>query len=87
MATEEKKPDDDMPDFSDVKSGASSTAPAAEVFEICEIKPGDSLSRIAKRVYGSGNDWPRIFEANRDLIQDPNKIFPGQKIKIPAKKI
>jgi nucleoid-associated protein YgaU len=82
--TPEEK-DDDMPDFSDVKSGASSTAPAAQVHQIYEVKSGDSLSRIAKQFYGSGNEWKRIFEANSDILKDPNKIFPGQKLKIPAK--
>jgi nucleoid-associated protein YgaU len=81
----EKEDDDEMPDFSDVKSGASSTAPEAEVYETYEVKPGDSLSRIAKAKYGNGNEWKRIFEANKDLIKDPNKIFPGQKLKIPQK--
>jgi nucleoid-associated protein YgaU len=77
--------DDDMPDFSDVKSGASSTAPGAETYQTYEVKSGDSLSKIAKKFYGSGNDWKRIFEANTDILNDPNKIFPGQKLKIPAK--
>lgn len=76
--------DDDMPDFSDVQSGASSTAPAAEVYETYEVKPGDSLSKIAKRVYGNASDWKKIFEANTDVLKDPDKIFPGQKLKIPA---
>jgi nucleoid-associated protein YgaU len=49
--------------------------------EIYEIKPGDSLSKIAKKY--EGMTWQKIFEANKDLIKDPNKIFPGQKIKIP----
>ena len=77
--------DDDMPDFSDVKSGASSTAPAAVVYETYVVKPGDSLSKIAKQSYGNGNDWNRIFEANKDILKDPNNIFPGQKLKIPKK--
>jgi nucleoid-associated protein YgaU len=77
--------DDDMPDFSDVQSGASSTAPGATTYETYEVKSGDSLSKIAKRVYGNGNEWKRIFEANTDVLKDPNKIFPGQKLKIPAK--
>jgi nucleoid-associated protein YgaU len=76
--------DDDMPDFSDVQSGASSTAPAAEVYETYEVKSGDSLSKIAKRVYGNASAWKKIFEANRDVLKDPDKIFPGQKLKIPA---
>jgi hypothetical protein len=45
---DEKKNDDDMPDFSDVQSGASSTAPAAEVYQTYEVKSGDSLSRAGK---------------------------------------
>jgi len=75
---------DDMPDFSDVQSGASTTAPQAEVYETYEVKPGDSLSKIAKHVYGHANEWKKIFEANRDVIKDPDKIFPGQKLKIPS---
>lgn len=70
--------DNDMPDFSGVKSGASSTAS-----KIYVVVSGDSLSKIAKREYGDAKLWPRIFEANKDLLKDPNKIFPGQKLKIP----
>jgi len=74
-----------MPDFSDVKGGASSTAPAAQSYQTYEVKSGDSLSKIAKQHYGNANEWKRIFEANTDVLKDPNKIFPGQKLKIPAK--
>ena len=70
----------DTPDFSNVQSGGSSTAT-----KIYVVTSGDSLSKIAKREYGDANAWPRIFEANKDLIKDPNKIFPGQKLKIPPK--
>jgi nucleoid-associated protein YgaU len=69
-----------MPDFSNVQSGSSSTAE-----KIYTVVSGDSLSKIAKREYGNANDWPRIFEANKDILKDPNKIFPGQKLKIPPK--
>ena len=47
------------------------------------IERGDTLSHIAKRYYGNANKWPRLFEANREVIQDPDKIFPGQKIRVP----
>jgi nucleoid-associated protein YgaU len=74
----------DMPDFSNVESGASSTAEeAAPAFKTYEIQSGDSLSKIAKREYGNANDWRRLFEANQDVIKNPDKIFPGQIIKIP----
>jgi nucleoid-associated protein YgaU len=48
------------------------------------VKAGDSLSKIAKEFYGNANDYNRIFEANRDVLNDPNKISPGQTLKIPA---
>ena len=76
--------DDSMPDFSDVQSGASSTAPVTQA-ETYEVKKGDSLSKIAKHAYGDANAWKRIFEANTDILKDPNKIYPGQKLKIPQK--
>jgi len=78
---------DDMPDFSNVQSGASSTAKAeAPAFETYTIQAGDSLSKIAKLKLGNANAWPKIHEANKDTIKDPNKIFPGQVIKIPLTK-
>jgi hypothetical protein len=83
MSMGNNKPDDDMPDFSDVASGASSTAGTQATFKMYTIVGGDSLSKIAKREMGNANDWQKIFDANKDVIKDPNKIFPGQKIKIP----
>lgn len=47
------------------------------------IKSGDSLSKIAKQFYGDASAWNKIYKANQDLIKDPDKIFPGQKIIIP----
>ena len=70
--------DDDMPDFSNVKSGASSTATRIYV-----VVAGDSLSKIANREYGDMGKWKQIYEANRDIIKDPNLIHPGQKLKLP----
>jgi nucleoid-associated protein YgaU len=48
------------------------------------VQSGDSLSKISKQFYGNANDYMKIFEANRDLLSDPNKINPGQTLKIPA---
>lgn len=48
-----------------------------------EIKSGDTLWKIASEHLGDGNRYPEIFEANREVIQDPDLIFPGQKIRIP----
>ncbi len=54
-----------------------------EKVEYYEIVSGDTLGGIAKRFYGSASKYTRIHEANKELIPDPNKIYPGQKIKIP----
>ena len=80
------------PDFSNVQSGGSSTAPSrpagANAGTQTEIRTyvhvtGDSLSKLAQRFYGDAQDWKRIFEANRDQIDDPDLIHPGQKLRIP----
>ncbi len=55
-------------------------APEAQYYV---IESGDTLGGIAKEFLGSASRYPEIFEANREVIQDPNKIFPGQKIRIP----
>lgn len=54
-----------------------------EKIEIYEIVSGDTLGGIAKKYYGKASLYTRIHEANKELIPDPNKIYPGQKIKIP----
>lgn len=54
-----------------------------EKIEIYEIVSGDTLGGIAKKFYGKASLYTRIHEANKELIPDPNKIYPGQKIKIP----
>jgi len=47
------------------------------------VQPGDTLSKIAQRHYGNANQYPRIFEANRPLLKDPDEIYPGQTLRIP----
>ncbi len=47
------------------------------------VKSGDSLSKIAKNVYGNANMYMVIFEANKPMLKDPNKIYPGQMLRIP----
>ncbi len=70
-------------DFSDVSSGASTSAPTDDARSYT-VKSGDSLSKIAKQVYGDAGEWKRIYEANRDKIKDPDLIHPGQEFTIPG---
>jgi nucleoid-associated protein YgaU len=79
--------DKPKPDFSNVRSGSSSTAPkpAAGPAEHYTVVAGDSLSKIAKKYYGDASQWRRIFEANRDQIENPDLIQPGWKLAIPPK--
>jgi nucleoid-associated protein YgaU len=79
--------------FSSVQSGGSSTAPSpvtpdpiivgSRAGRTYTVVQGDSLSRIAKHQYGDANKWRTIYEANRDLIKDPDLIYPGQSFRIP----
>lgn len=62
------------------------TAQEIEAFDQTQyyvIQPGDTLSKIAQRFYGNAAKYGELFEANREVIRNPNLIFPGQKIRIP----
>jgi nucleoid-associated protein YgaU len=48
-----------------------------------EVKKGETLWKIAEQYYGDGNLYPKIFDANRDILKDPNRINIGQKLRIP----
>jgi LysM repeat protein len=76
-----------------VKPGAQASAqtqsipqptPAKASMKTYTVKSGDTLGEIAKRELGSANKYMEIFNANRDQLTDPDKIKPGQVLKIPA---
>ncbi|MBP3983953.1 LysM peptidoglycan-binding domain-containing protein [Pseudoxanthomonas helianthi] len=72
-------------DFSDVTATVDSTAEVVSGGEqTYTIQKGDTLSKIAKDHYGKASAWHQIFDANRDTIEDPDRIFPGQVIKLPS---
>ena len=49
------------------------------------VVSGDNLSKISKAHYGDPNKYMKIFEANKPMLKDPDKIYPGQKLRIPPK--
>jgi nucleoid-associated protein YgaU len=77
------------PDFSKVQSGSSTrpdeSAPASAGGGSYTVKSGDTLSKIAQNEYGDAAQWKRIFDANRDKLNDPDLIQPGQQLTIPAR--
>ena len=57
--------------------------PPKPLERIHEVVAGESLSKIAQKYYGNGNKYMKIFEANRDILSNPDLIKPGQKLRIP----
>ncbi|RZA21617.1 MAG: BON domain-containing protein [Lysobacteraceae bacterium] len=87
------------PDFSNVSGGVTSTeasigagsAAAATASagggeaesKFYTVQKGDTLSKIAREFYGEASKYPQIFEANKPMLKDPDKIYPGQMLRIP----
>lgn len=88
------------PDFSNVSGGVASTeaqigagsatggmaSAGGEGWEskTYTVQKGDTLSKIAKEFYGSANKYQQIFDANKPMLKDPDKIYPGQVLRIPS---
>lgn len=58
-------------------------AQSAAESQFYTVKKGDTLSAIAKAVYGNANQYNKIFEANKPMLTHPDKIYPGQVLRIP----
>ena len=87
------------PDFSNVSGGVASTergvgagastgglgspGGGGGASQFYTVKSGDTLSKIAKEFYGEANKYHQIFEANKPMLKDPDKIYPGQMLRIP----
>ena len=67
-----------------VNDECPSPQPADEAKYYTVVK-GDTLSKIAKEYYGNANAYPKIFEANKPMLSHPDKIYPGQTLRIPPK--
>jgi nucleoid-associated protein YgaU len=67
----------------DEETKDSSGTDQVDVAQYHEVQKGDTLSKIAEKYYGDASLYPTIFEANRDILNDPNVIKVGQKLRIP----
>jgi uncharacterized protein YidB (DUF937 family) len=79
--------DDEAPAMADAGAAmgspsAAAPAPTAQA-QTYTVVSGDTLSKIAKQHYGNANDWPKIFDANKDKLSNPDKINIGQVLRIP----
>ena len=68
--------------ISSVDDQVKTDAPAKES-QFYTVKSGDTLSAISKQVYGDANKYNKIFEANKPMLKSPEKIYPGQVLRIP----
>lgn len=59
------------------------TGPVAQAARFVTVGKGDTLSAISKKVYGDPNKYQKIFEANKPMLKHPDKIYPGQVLRIP----
>lgn len=78
-----------VPDYvgevlADIKVVPQAAAAAAAAARTYTVQAGDTLGAIAKAELGSAGDYVKIFEANKDILSDPDKIKPGQVLKIPS---
>ena len=72
-----------VPDWRNDIVGEIKIDPNAPKVETYTVKSGDTLSKIAKERLGDANAYMKIFEANKDQLSDPDKIKPGQVLKLP----
>jgi nucleoid-associated protein YgaU len=68
------------PSLPQPQAAAPAAAPASKTYT---VKPGDTLSKIAKEFYGNANEYNKIFEANRDQLSSADRVSVGQELKIP----
>ncbi|MBK6510223.1 MAG: peptidoglycan-binding protein LysM [Haliea sp.] len=66
-----------------VAAGQPPQSPPQAESSFYTVKPGDTLGKIALAAYGSAGKYPVIFEANKPMLSDPDKIYPGQSLRIP----
>lgn len=71
-------------DVGQVQDDIKVPADAADESVLHVVVSGDTLSAIAKKHYGDANKYPQIFDANRPMLSDPDKIYVGQVLRIPA---
>jgi nucleoid-associated protein YgaU len=73
-----------IPSFDDEPAMPSASGAAATGFKSYKVEKDDTLQKISMKFYNTNNKWPQIYEANKDIIKNPNFIKPGITIRIPT---
>lgn len=74
---------DDARETPAVRKARDDPKPATKAARHYTVQSGDTLYKIAEELYGSGDEYEKIFEANREILDSPDHIKPGQKLNIP----
>ena len=77
---EEQSPSEQQTTTASVDTGTGSATANVRTYTVVS---GDTLSKISKQFYNDANQWQRIFDANRDILSNPDRILPGQHLRIP----
>jgi nucleoid-associated protein YgaU len=56
----------------------------SQTFESYTVEKNDTLQKISNKFYGTTRNWPKIYEANKDVLRSPDKLYSGQTLKIPS---
>ena len=69
----------------EIESGSYESEPASpKILETYTVKKGDTLEKISKKFYGTTRKWKKIYDANRDVLKSPDRLYVGKKLQIPA---
>lgn len=79
----EEQPAKTEPPTAPIAAAASASTPSTPTAQTYTVVSGDTLSGIAKKFYHDANQWQRIFDANRDILKNPDRIIAGQSLRIP----
>ncbi|MBL7210502.1 MAG: LysM peptidoglycan-binding domain-containing protein [Candidatus Omnitrophica bacterium] len=71
----------------DVSETSGSGVVSEQYFENYTVQKGDTLQKISQKYFGTTKKWKKIFEANTDKLKGPDKIRPGQVIRIPLERL
>jgi len=84
MAIQETQTEEVMGNRGYITQSVSPEIAQVGAYETYKVQRGDTLQKISQRFYGTTKKWTKIYDANRDVLKGPNKVYPGQTLNIPT---